>query len=190
MRGSKTFILCHFKSKVLKILNNLCASWFKARLFQIINAMLARKKQTSQRVLFWLKFLTISSFTYSVSVSTMTSSKMKRSTPDSNSLWTLMFITTRQISKKAKEILKNTNLLSKESYYIMAVPNLVTISVISKNQKINGYSLMMRESGSLILMILKSTVLEENTGEEKAKAPTYWSMRKSRKLHSGLNSIR
>jgi hypothetical protein len=51
----------------------------------------------------------------------------------------------------------------------MAVQTLAIISVISKNHKINGYSLTMKEFENLILEILKWTASEENTGEDNVK---------------------
>jgi hypothetical protein len=54
-----------------------------------------------------------------------------------------------------KEMPVTINLLLRVLYYIMEVLSLVTILVILSKVKIDGLNSMMKESDSLILMILK-----------------------------------
>jgi hypothetical protein len=66
-----------------------------------------------------------------------------------------MFTIILLISKMVKEMPVTINLLLRVLYYIMEVLSLVTILVILSKVKIDGLNSMMKESDSLILMILK-----------------------------------
>ena len=71
----------------------------------------------------------------------------------------------------------------------MEVLNLDTISATLRKVKIDGFSLMTKELGSLIHMILNMTALEENIGEERVKVHISWSMKKSKNHLFDFNSI-
>lgn len=94
-----------------------------------------------------------------------------------------MFITIHYLKKKDYlKIMANLLINLKVLCYIMVLLILGIISVILKKVKINGYSLMIKESGNSIHQILKFNVMEENIGEEKVKALIFLFMKDNKSL--------
>lgn len=94
-----------------------------------------------------------------------------------------MFITIHYRKKKDYlKIMVNLLINLKVLCYIMVLLILGIISVILKKVKINGYSLMIKESGNSIHQIFKFNVMEENIGEEKVKALIFLFMKDNKNL--------
>ncbi len=94
-----------------------------------------------------------------------------------------MFITIHYQKKKDYlKIMVNLAINLKVLFCIMVLLILDIISVILKKVKINGYNLMIRESGNSIHQIFKFNVMEENIGEEKVKVLIFLFMNDNKSL--------
>lgn len=94
-----------------------------------------------------------------------------------------MFITIHYRKKKDYlKIMVNLVINLKVLCYIMVLLILGIISVILKKVKINGYSLMIKESGNSIHQIFKFNAMEENIGEDKVKALIFLFMKDNKSL--------
>lgn len=141
----------------------------------IINAIAAKINVMLPRDLFLKKLPVTLLYIYRECASTMIDYKMKKLILDGNSLKSLMYMTT--LLQNTKEYLKpiiNSLTNFEESYFTMVQQISATISVISSKVITNGYNSMIKESDSLIQVISKFNVLEENIGEDRVKVLIYW----------------
>lgn len=94
-----------------------------------------------------------------------------------------MFITIPYQKKKDYlKIMVNLAINLKVLCYIMVLLILDIISAILKKVKINGYSLMIKESGNSTRQIFKFNAMEENIGEEKVKVLIFLFMKDNKSL--------
>lgn len=164
-----------YKSKDGKILMNLWTNILQVKSSMIINVIAAKINVMLPRDLFLKKLPVTLLYIYRECASTMIDYKMKKLILDGNSLKSLMYMTT--LLQNTKEYLKpiiNSLTNFEESCFTMGQPILATISVILSKVITNGYNSMIKEWDSLIQVILKFNVLEENIGEDRVKVLIYW----------------